>query len=109
LIKRPETSKKLIEPLKKSKVRVKVFSQKTTLYEYQSEKEVLETTEIMCELIPRRIKNYNGPVEPNSNTLKFPLEFRRKRKKREERVVRKPSTRLDNENDLNISQESQEK
>ena len=66
-----------------------------------------DTTEAMCELIPRRIKNYHGPVEPNPNTLRFPLEFRRRRKRRKGKAANQQSIPL--EVDLEMSEVLKEK
>ena len=72
-----------IEELKKLKIRFKVRGQRETVYEYVTQKEFNLITEAngLGNAKPPRPRKGASEEPPNPNSLRFPAEFRKKKKK----------------------------
>jgi len=77
-----------IQKLKKAKIRVKVRGEKETVYEYLTHEEMRETSGVMIEMIPRKLRNEYAP-EPKPNCLRFPKEFKKKKVSKKSGGVKK--------------------
>jgi len=70
---------------KKAKIRIKALGQKVTIYEYMTISEYDLLVKEALEMIPRSSAK---PMmnEPNPNSLRFPAEFKRRRKKKTKKI-----------------------
>lgn len=76
--------KKSMPELKKAKVRIKAFGSKITTYEYLTPEEVRAHDDTLLDKLPRRMGRvgHGMSLPPTPGSLRFPKEFRKKRRRR---------------------------